>query len=377
MDFGIPKEVRDLETRVGLTPAGVVSLVAAGHRVFVQRGAGADAGFRDEHYEQTGARVVYSADEAYGRAEVILKVARPTVDEYRMLQNGQTLMAFLHLPVASPDLVNALIDREITAVAYEVMEEPDGTMPVLLPMSEVAGRLAPIYAGQLLTNLHGGRGMLLAGLPGVARGIVLVLGAGALGQSAARAFVSAGAQVIVLDNDLRRLRRVDELFRGKVSTMMANEFNLNRIVGFADVLVGAVLRKGQRAPILITREMVQKMRPGSVIMDFSIDQGGCVETSRPMTLRDPSFVAENVIHFCVPNLTAAVSRTSSHALTNALSPYLAILADCGLECALRDAPALRNGLKLYRGQIVSERLASALGRQVEIDMDSIWEGLPS
>lgn len=377
MEFGIPKEVRDMEQRVALTPAGVLALTAGGHRVFLEHNAGAGAGFFDEHYEQAGARVVYTAEEAYGRAEVVLKVTRPTAAEHRLFRHSQVLMSFLHLTVASPDLIAALAEQEITAIAYEVMEDEEGRLPVLLPMSEVAGRLAPVFAGQLLTSANGGRGILLNGLPGVARGIVAILGAGSLGQSAARAFVGMGAQVIVLDNDIARLRRVDELFRGTVSTMIANTFNLERVVGFTDVLVGAVLHKGQRAPVLVTREMVRKMRPGAVIMDFSIDHGGCVETSRPMTLRDPTFVAEGVIHFCVPNLPAAVARTSSHALTNSLLPYVTTLADCGLDCALRDIPAVRKGIKLYRGKIASHRLARALGRDVEIDLDPILEGLTS
>ena len=377
MDFGIPKEVRDMEGRVGLTPAGVVLLVGAGHRVFVERNAGAAAGFHDEHYEQVGARVVYTADEAYGRADVVLKVARPTAAEHKLFRNNQAILSFLHLTVASPDLIAALAERAITAIAYEVMEDEEGRLPVLLPMSEVAGRLAPIFAGQLLTHANGGRGILLAGLPGVARGTVVVLGAGSLGQSAARSFVGAGAQVIVLDSDIAKLRRLDEVFRGTVSTMMASSYNLNRAVEFADVLVGAVLRKGERAPVLITREMVRRMRPGSVLMDFSIDQGGCAETSRPMTLRDPTFVSEGVIHFCVPNLPAAVARTSSHALTNSLMPHLTTIAECGLECALRDSAALRNGVKMFRGQLASRRLANALGRDVEIDLGSALEGLTS
>lgn len=377
MDFGIPKEVRDMEKRVGLTPAGVVALAAAGHRVFLERDAGAGAGFSDENYQQAGARIVYTAEEAYGRADVVLKATRPTAAEHRLFRSGQVIMSFFHLTVASPDLIAALAEHEITAIAYEVMEDEEGRLPVLLPMSEVAGRLAPVFAGQLLTSANEGRGILLSGLPGVARGIVAVLGAGSLGQSAARAFVGSGAQVIVLDSDIHRLRQVDENFRGTVSTMLANTFNLERVVGFADVLVGAVLRKGQRAPVLITREMVRKMRPGAVIMDFSIDHGGCVETSRPTTLRDPTFVAEGVIHFCVPNLPAAVARTSSHALTNSLLPYVTTMAECGLECALRDIPAFRKGVKMYRGKIASHRLANALGRAVEIDLDATLESISS
>ena len=371
MEFGVPREIRDLEKRVGLTPAGVVSLTKAGHKVYIERNAGADAGFFDEHYERAGARIVYTPEEAWGRADVVLKVARPVETEHRLFGNGQTLISFLHLTVASPDLHAALAEHEITALAYEVMEDEDGTLPVLMPMSEAAGRLAPIFAGRLLTTPRGGPGILLSGLPGVARAIVVIVGAGTLGRAAARGFVGIGAQVIVLDIDLKKLRTVDEMFDGKVSTMMANEYNLNRVVGFADVLVGAVLLTGQRAPVLITREMVRRMRRGSVIMDFSIDHGGCVETSRPMTLRDPTFVAEGVTHFCVPNLPAAVARTASHALTNAALPYILEIGECGVECAMLKHPALRKGTKMYQGKVTSHRLAMALGREVEIDLDAV------
>jgi alanine dehydrogenase len=368
MEFGVPKEIRDLEKRVGLTPAGVVALVGAGHRVYVERGAGADAGFRDDHYENAGAHVVYSAAEAYGRSDIVLKVVRPTAHEYDLLRPGQTLLAFLHLNVAPPVLHKALATHELTTIAYELIEDEDGNLPVLVPMSEVAGRLAPIVAGQLLTNREGGRGILLSGIPGVARGIVIILGSGTLGRNAARAFVGLGAQVIVLDSDVGKLELVDTMFGGTVSTMIANEFNLNRVVSFADVLVGAVLVPGQRAPILISREMVKRMRPGSVILDFAIDQGGCVETSRPTTLRDPTFLAEGVIHHCVPNLTAIVGRTASHAMTNSALPYLLAICDYGLEGALAQKPALQRGVQYYQGHITSRRLAVSLGRQIDLDL---------
>lgn len=368
MEFGVPREIRVLEKRVGLTPAGVAALAAAGHTVYIEHNAGAGAGFRDDNYEAVGGKIVYTAAEAFGRADVVVKVARPTQQEHKLFKDGQTILSFFHLTVASPDLHQALAERRITAIAYELMQDQDGMLPILAPMSEVAGHLAPIYAGQLLTSPQGGRGILLGGLPGVARSIVLILGAGTLGRSAARAFVGIGAQVLVLDSDVRKLRTVDEMFDGRVTTLIASQYNIQRMTPFADVLVGAVLKPGQRAPILINRSMVQKMREGSLIMDFSIDLGGCVETSRPTTLNDPTFVAEGVTHFCVPNLPAAVARTSSHALNNALQSYLLHLADCGLECALGEVPALRSGVKLYQGKIASYRLAAALGREIEIDL---------
>ncbi len=377
MEFGVPKEVRDLERRVGVTPAGVDALTKAGHTVYVERNAGAGAGFNDEHYRSVGAQIVYSPAEAYGRADLVVKVARPAKAEHGLFRPGQVIAAFLHLAVASPDLHQALSGHQITALSYEEIEDADGTLPVLVPMSEAAGRLAPIIAGQMLTSTKGGRGILLNGLPGVPRAIVIIVGAGTLGRAAARAFVGIGAQVIVLDNDTHKLRAMDELFGGTVSTMVANEYNLNRVVSFADVLVGAVLRAGERAPVLITRAMVRNMRQGAVIIDFSIDQGGCVETSRPMPLRDPTFVAEGVTHFCVPNATAMVARTASHALTNSSLPYLLEIGEQGLEQALARDMSLCRGIKVYQGRIASHRLAAAMGLEVEVDLAAIVRSLPA
>ena len=361
MEFSIPKEVRDLEKRVGLTPAGVVALTQAGQTVYVERNAGVQAGFRDEEYRRAGATIVHSPAEAYGRADVVVKVARPCAKEHPNFRQGQAIFSFLHLPVASNDLHQALAAQEITAIAYEMMEEEDGRRPVLLPMSEIAGRLAPIIAGQLLMNMAGGRGALLSGIPGVPPSVVVILGGGVLGLNAARAFLGLGAQVTVLDQNPRLLQRLDELFNGRVVTMLSNEYNLNRVVEFADVLVGAVLVAGRRSPILVSRDMVRRMRPGSVIIDFAIDQGGCMETSRPATLRDQTYIEEHIIHYCVPNVTAAVARTTSHALTNAALPYLLAVAAHGLEGALSQQPALRSGLNLKAGRVVHPGVAAALG----------------
>ncbi|MGD2049051.1 MAG: alanine dehydrogenase, partial [Chloroflexota bacterium] len=292
MEIGVPKEIRDLEMRVGITPAGVLALVQAGHTVYVERSAGAGAGFSDEHYRRAGAHIVYTAAEAYGRADLVAKVTRPTAQEHRFFRHGQTICSFLHLPVSSPDLIEALIEREITAVAYETMQDDDGLLPVVVPMSEIAGRLSPIIAGRLLMNNKGGRGILLSGIPGVPPAAIVILGGGVLGFNAARAFLGLGAQVTVLDRDIRKLQHLDDAFSGRVTTMISIEYNLNRAIAFADVLVGCVLVPGQRAPVLVSREMVRQMRPGSVIIDFSIDQGGCVATSRPTTLRDQTYADE-------------------------------------------------------------------------------------
>lgn len=370
MEYGVPKEVRDLETRVGLTPAGVLALVQAGHTVYVERSAGVSAGFSDEHYRQAGAQVVYSAAEAYGRSDVVAKVTRPTADEHRLFRHGQIVCSFLHLSVSSPDLLEALAEHEITAIAYETIQDSEGLLPVVIPMSEIAGRLAPVIAGQLLMNTQGGRGLLLSGVPGVPPATIVILGAGVLGFNAARAFIGIGAEVTVLDRDIRRLQRLDDAFGSQVTTMISNEYNLQRAVEFANVLVGCVLIPGQRAPVLITREMVGRMRSGSVILDFSIDQGGCVATSRPTTLRDQTFVDQGIIHFCVPNFTAAVARTTSYALTNATLPYLLSIGKNGLLGALKETPDLIQGVNLYQGELAHPTVAAALGRQPGSDLFS-------
>lgn len=368
MEFGVPKEVRDGETRVGLTPAGVFSLVRAGHTVYIEQNAGTGAGFDNDEYERAGAQIVYSAEEAYGRAETVVKVARPTAKEHALFRSGQTIFSFLYLTVSSPDLLHAFAENQITAIAYEMIQENDGRLPVLLPTSEVAGRLAPIIAGRLLMGDRGGRGILLNGIPGVPPAVVAIIGAGVAGVNAARAFLGLNAQVIVLDRDLRQLHYVDELFNGSVTTMISNQYNLKRAVTFADVLVGCVQVPGKRAPILVSREMVREMRPGSVIIDLAIINGGCIETSRPTTLHDQTFVAEGIIHHCVPNVTASVARTASHALTHAALPCLKAIGTQGLSNVVRNHSTLARGVNLYQGKIAHPRIAAALGREIEVEL---------
>lgn len=365
MEFGIPSEVRvrEGEARVGLTPAGVLALVQAGHVVYVEKQAGARAGFDDEEYRRNGAQIVYSAAEVYGRSDIVAKVARPTAEEHNWFRPGQTIFSFLHLQVSSPDLLEALEVREITAIAYEMIEDARGVQPILLPMSEVAGRLGPIIAGQLLMNTHGGRGTLLSGVPGVPRGVVAVVGAGILGMNAVRAFLGLGAQVIVLDEDINKLQRADDLLNGRITTMLATKHSLRRVTEFADVIVGAIRAPGRRAEQIITENMVRRMRPGSVIIDFSIDNGGCVETSRPTTLRDPVYVYHDVIHYCVPNVPAAVARTTSYALTNAALPYLKAIAEYGVVGLMERMPGFARGVILYQGNLAHPDVAAALGRE--------------
>lgn len=365
MEFGIPREAREYEARVGLTPAGVGVLVAAGHTVYIEHNAGAEAGFSDEDYRREGGKIVYSADEAYGRAETVIKVARPTEEEYQRFRPGQTILSFLHLAVASPDLLEALQTRGMTAIAWELVTTPTGCRPALQVMSEIAGRLAPIFAGDLLQTHRGGRGTLLNGLPGVPPATVVILGAGELGTQAARAFRGLDAHVIVLDNNLAQLQALDSRLGGGVITMQATPHALRQAVAFADVLVGAVAVPGQRAPVLVTREMVRTMRSGAVILDFSVDLGGCIETTRPTTHRDPTYVVDGVIHFAVPNAPARVARTASYGLTNATLPYLLLLGAQGLWSALRESPDLNNGLIVREGKLVHAGVARSLGREVE------------
>jgi alanine dehydrogenase len=366
MEFGVPREVRTLqsEMRVGLTPAGVKSLVRDGHTVYVEKGAGMGSGFSDDVFREHGANIVYSAAEVYGRSDTVVKVARPMEQEHKLFRAGQTIFSFLHLQVASRDLFEALQEKEITAVAMETILDKDGRAPVLIPMSEVAGRLAPIVAGQLLMRTNGGRGTLLSGIPGVPRGAVAILGAGVLGTHATQAFLGLGAQVIVLDNRIQRLEDLDLQFGSRITTLLATVDNLERISGFVDVLVGAIHEPGRRADQVITREMVRRMRPGSVILDFSINDGGCVETSRPTTLNDPVFVVDEVIHYCVPNLPAAVSRTTSYGLTNALIPYLQDLGKHGIIGLIEKDRGFAQGVHMYQGNLAHPGVAHDLGYEV-------------
>ncbi|MFN3928625.1 MAG: alanine dehydrogenase [Thermoflexus sp.] len=366
MHIGIPKERRPEEYRVSLTPAGVEMLIRAGHTVWVESGAGLGAGFTDEDYRRVGAQIVYSGPEVYGRADLVVKVARPTQEEFEWLREGQTLMGFLHLAAARRDKIDLLLQRRITAIAYETVQADDGSLPILAPISTIAGRMAAHVAATLLQNDRGGKGILLGGAPGVPPAEVVILGAGVVGSNAARAFVGMGASVYVLDKDIRRLQRLEELCGARVVTMISHPYNLRKVVRFADVLIGAVLVPGARAPILVTREMVQTMKPRALIMDISIDQGGCVETSRPTTHRDPTFVEEGVIHYAVPNMTGVLGRTATHALTNALWPFLEEIAQVGLEEALARNPALARGVNTRDGRIVHPELARVLAMEASV-----------
>jgi alanine dehydrogenase len=365
MNIGIPKEKRDMEMRVGLTPYGVSLLSRAGHACYVEHDAGEAAGFTDYDYERAGGHIVYSTEEAYRRAELLLKAVRPTQLELEWLHEGQILCGFLHLAAARKETIQTLKERHVTAIAYETVQEPDGSLPILRTMSEVAGRMAPQLAATYLQSNHGGRGVLLSGVPGIPAARVAVLGAGVLGTNATQAFLGLGAKVFVLDKDIERLRHIEDHFRGCVTTMISYDFNIARVLKSVEALICAVLVPGARSPILVTREMVRSMKPGAVIMDFSIDQGGCVETSRLTTLRDPTFVEEGVVHYCVPNAPGVLPRTSTHAFNNAAWPYIRHIADNGLDRALEDMAGLGMGVATREGEVVNEALAAAYESKVQ------------
>lgn len=368
MNFGIPKEVRPFENRVGLVPAAVDSLARVGHTVFVEHNAGLKAGFTDEEYEAAGAQRVYTASEAYGRAEIVVKISRPTDEEYHTFVPKQTILSFLHLAVASSDLLSTLRKEEITAIGCETIETLENELPILQTTSDIAGRMAPTIAGDLLGSFKGGRGILLSGIPGIPPAAVVIIGAGVVGTNAARAFQNLGADVTLLDHALNKLQKVDQLFGGKLATMYANPHNITKAVKFADVLLTAASFPGERAPILVTRQMLTKMRKGAVILDLAINSGGNVETSRPTTLADPYFIVNNIIHYCVPNVPSRVARTGSYAFSNAILPYLLEFGRLGVDDALKKVPALRRGVNTLKGKLVHPGVAAAIGSKVEVKL---------
>ncbi len=350
MYIGIPKERRPFEFRVGLSPAGVEALTQRGHAVVVEHNAGLGAGFRDEDYERAGARIVYSPQEVFGRADLLLKVARPLYEEITWMRPNTMLMGLLHLSSARQNKIDLLLEKGITAIAYEQIQRANGVRPVLKPMSQIGGSMAAQVAARLLQNDHGGKGILLGGLPGVPPAEVVVIGAGTVGRRATRSFLGMGAHVTLLDICEDRLEMAFCNFSGLV-TMRATPYNIARAVAYADVVVGAVAVPGERAPIVITREMVRAMKPRSILMDISIDEGGCAETSRPTTHEYPTYIEEGVIHYCVPNMPGVVARTATHALVNAALPYILKVVDEGPQGILDD-PELGLAVNTHEGRIL-------------------------
>lgn len=357
MNFGILTENPSRERRVALTPAGVQALVAAGNHVYIEKDAGIASHFTNENYQSEGGTIVYTSDEVFGRSEVLLKTSSPTEADCQRLLESQILLSFLHLAVAKTKVMEILLRKRVCAIGYELIENGRGDLPVLQVMSEIAGQMSIQVAGRYLESNNNGRGIVLGGIAGVLPALVVIVGAGTVGQAATRSASGVGARVIVCDNDLSRLRWIENRFNGHVGTVMATEYNLTKILRNADVVVGAVLIKGERAPHVVTEAMVKQMRPGSMVIDISIDQGGCVETSRPTTFENPTYLLHDVLHYCVPNMPAMVSRTAAYGMTNALLPYLMQIAEQGLDRAITENDGLARGVCTYQGVCTQDAIA--------------------
>jgi alanine dehydrogenase len=361
MIVGTVRETKTEEYRVALTPQGVGDVVRAGHDVLVETGAGEGSNYTDREYRDAGAEVVEAPDEVYARAELMCEVKEPQPSEFELLRDGQVLFTYLHL-AAEPAVTDALLASNSIAIGYETVQRDDGFLPLLAPMSEVAGRMAVEVGAHLLKRPGPGRGMLLGGLPGVPPAHVVIVGSGNVGRNACRAAVGAGARVTVISINEDQLRALEELYAGRIETALSSPEAIASAVDGADLLVGAVLVSGRRAPVVVSREMVRSMGPGAVVVDVAVDQGGCVETTRPTDHAHPHFVDEGVVHYAVPNMPGSVPRTSSRALTGLTLPYILRVADRGVDEALRSDPALRRGVNVYRGALVHRDVAESLGR---------------
>ena len=360
MIVGLPREVKDHECRVGLVPAGVKLLTSAGHAVFVESKAGEESGVSDSEFIAAGAEIFSTADEVWSRAEMIVKVKEPVASEYGLLRENLILFTYLHLAPAR-ELTRAMLNSGVTGVAYETITNNYGHLPLLTPMSEVAGRMSIQVGATYLEKINGGRGVLLGGVPGVAPGRVTIIGAGVVGMNAAKMAVGLGAAVTIVDRDLERLRELDDIFGSRVRTLSSNPYNIAESVSESDLVVGAVLVPGAAAPKLVTREMLRAMPRGSVIVDVAVDQGGCIETTHPTTHSEPTFYVENVLHYGVTNMPGAVPRTSTFALTNATLPFVMKLANKGFTEAVKSDPHLKSGVNTYNGAVVYEAVAQNQG----------------
>ncbi len=361
MIIGVPKEVKDHEARVGLLPSGVKALTEAGHQVLAQASAGVGSSLPDEEYRQAGAKIVATAQELWSQSDLVVKVKEPQPSEYPFLRPGLTLFTYLHL-APLPELTDALLAARVNSVAYETIREADNSLPLLTPMSEVAGRMAVQVGAQYLEAPMGGRGILLGGVPGVAPANVVILGGGIVGHNAAKMAVGLGAHVTIIDKNLNRLRELDDIYSSTIVTLASNVYTITESLRHADLVVGAVLIPGASAPKLVRRDMIPLMKKGSVIVDVAIDQGGCVETAHATTHTDPIYFVDGVLHYCVSNMPAAVPHTSTFALNNATFPYLLDLANRGLEAAVERSEALREGVNTYNGYVVYPAVAESQGK---------------
>jgi alanine dehydrogenase len=357
MNIGLVREKKEKERRVALNPRGAGRLKRFGHRVFFEKGIGLESRFSDQEYIDMGAEIVYREDELFGRCDIILKVSPPTKEECLQMRKNQILMSFIHMAVTPQDIFKTLLEKNITAIGYEIMEADDGSLPVLISMSELAGKMAVHQAAHYLENESGGRGILLGSAPGLSPAVVVILGAGVVGTNAAQTAANLGAQVILLDISLERLRIVQKELGCSVMTGIAHHQNIERFVKIADVIIGAVYVPGVKTPYLVPRDLVESMKPGSVIIDVSIDEGGCIETSRPTSIANPVFKYKDIVHYCVPNMTSNIPRTASHALTISTLPFIQEIADKGINEALKSNSTLCRGVYTYEGKCTKEVIA--------------------
>ncbi|HXF42232.1 MAG TPA: alanine dehydrogenase [Pyrinomonadaceae bacterium] len=360
MKIGLPKEIKDNEYRVGLTPAGVNALTTAGHQVYVEKSAGEGSGFSDEQYQKAGGKILNSADDVWAEAEMVVKVKEPIEPEYPRMRPNQILFTYLHL-APEFELTKQMLERKVTGVAYETITDRSGKLPLLTPMSEVAGRMAVQVGATYLEKMNGGRGILLGGVPGVPAANVVIIGGGVVGTEAAKMAVGLGARVTIIDKNLERLRELDDIFLSKVQTLASSRYAIEEAISHADLVIGAVLVVGAAAPKLVTRDMLKVVQKGAVLVDVAVDQGGCFETTHPTTHSNPTYYEEGVLHYCVANMPGAVPRTSTFALTNATLSYALDLANKGFERAIREDEGLREGVNTYAGKLTYKAVADSQG----------------
>jgi alanine dehydrogenase len=360
MIIGVPKEIKDGEKRVGMTPQGVDALVGHGHRVLVEAGAGEGSGFSDQEYRKAGAALVHKANDLWGEADIVVKVKEPLEPEFPLMRPGQVLFTYLHL-AADRELTLKLMDRRIIGIGYETVQGQDGSLPLLRPMSEIAGRASVLAGGMCLEARQGGRGVLLCGASGVPPAKVVILGAGVVGANACKVALGIGARVSILDIHPERLSYLHDITQGHIATFISNRMTIGEEIADADLVIGAVLIPGAQAPKLVTRQMLKRMRPGSAVLDISVDQGGCFETTRPTTHENPTYLEEGIVHYCVTNIPGAFPRTSTFALTNATFPYVHQIVDKGYQKAMEENEALRKGLNVIDGKVVCQAVAESVG----------------
>jgi len=361
MNIGVINESGKVENRVSLSPSSVSLLVERGHTIYVQAGAGLKSGHTNEEYASQGAEIVFTKDEVFGRSDVVLNISPLNQEECTLAREKQILFGFHHLAVARKSHVEELLRKKITAIGYEIVQDEDGELPFIESLSEIAGQMCLVISGYYLQTSQGGRGIVLGGVVSVPPATAVIIGSGVLARSAIKAMLGAGAQTIALGRYMDKLRELEEMTAGRVITLMASKYNLIRMSKIADILIGAVLRPGERAPIMITKDMVKNMKNGSIIIDLAIDQGGCIETSRLTTLDHPTFIDNGVIHYCVPNITAAVSRTSTKVLSNLVSPYLIEIGESGIDRTLKQNETIARGVYMHKGSLVRKTIAERFG----------------